>query len=202
MLVGLKNQTNGLDMKQIYAKNRKEWRQWLAANYDQAAGVWLVYYKKGSGKPSINYDASVEEALCFGWIDSIIKKLDDERYMRKFTPRRDGSQWSATNKKRVEKMQLQGLMTTAGTEKVKAAKRNGTWDNIEEKPRLTYEMLPEFAELLRRNRKARDTFDNLSETHKKQYLGWIEVAKRTETRERRMAESIRLLEQGKKLGLK
>ena len=115
VLVGLKNQTNGLDMNQIYAKNRKEWQQWLSVNHDKEAGVWLVYYKKGRGKPSIDYEASVEEALCFGWIDGIIKKLDDERYMRKFRQRRDGSNWSGTNEKRVEKLLAQGLMTTAGS---------------------------------------------------------------------------------------
>jgi len=174
----------------------------LSGNHDKETEVWLVYYRKGTEKPSIEYGASVEEALCFGWIDSVIKKLDEEKYVRKFTPRRDGSKWSAANKKRAEKMIEKGLMTAYGMQKVKAAKRNGNWGREEQKPELTFDMLPEFEELLSKNKKARDTFDNLSATHQKQYIGWIEVAKRPETRERRIAESIRLLEQGKKLGLK
>lgn len=189
-------------MKIAYVKDRTEWRKWLSANHNKETEVWLVYYKKGTGKSSIEYGASVEEALCFGWIDSIIKKLDERKYVRKFTPRREGSKWSASNKKRVEKMLEKGLMTVYGMQKVEAAKKNGNWGKAEQKPELTFDMLPEFAELLGKNKKAKDTFDNLSATHQKQYIGWIEVAKRPETRERRIAESIRLLEQGKKLGLK
>jgi len=189
-------------MNKIYAKNRKQWRAWLSANHDHETEVWLVYYKIGTGKSSIEYGASVEEALCFGWIDSIIKKLDQVKYVRKFTPRRDGSKWSASNKKRVEEMLKKGLMTNFGMQKIEAAKRSGNWDQPEQKPALTFEITPEFAELLGKNKKAKDTFDNLSATNQKQYIGWIEVAKRPETRQRRIAESIRLLAQGKKLGLK
>jgi len=189
-------------MKKIYVKSRTDWRKWLTANHNKESEVWLVYYKIGAGKLSIEYGASVEEALCFGWIDSIIKKLDEKKYVRKFTPRRERSKWSASNKKRVEKMVEKGLMTAYGMQKIEAAKRNGIWDKAEQKPALTFEMTAAFSELLSKNKKAKDTFENLSATHQKQYIGWIEVAKRPETRERRMAESIRLLEKGEKLGLK
>ena len=91
-------------MNQVYFKDRKEWREWLSKNHNIEAGIWLVYYKKETGRTSIEYDDSVEEALCFGWIDSIIKKIDEEKYVRKFTPRKPNSRWSESNKRRVEKM--------------------------------------------------------------------------------------------------
>ena len=189
-------------MKKLYVRDRAEWREWLSENHAAEAEIWLVYHKKGSGQPSLDYGTSVEEALCFGWVDSIIKKLDEETYTRKFTPRQEGSKWSPSNKKRVEKMIKEGLMTEHGMRKIEAAKRNGSWDAPDERPQLTFEMLPEFARALSENEKARETFEGLSATDRKQYLGWIEMAKRPETRQRRIAESIRLLEEGKKLGLR
>lgn len=189
-------------MKTITVTNRADWREWLSENHDKENEVWLVYYKKGTGKSSIEYGASVEEALCFGWVDSLIKRLDEERYVRKFTPRRAGSKWSASNKKRVEKMLKTGLMTEHGMQKVEAALQDGSWDEPDQRLELTFAVLPEFEQALNQNVKARQNFESLSAAHQKQYLGWIEVAKRPETRERRIAESIRLLEEGKKLGLK
>jgi len=189
-------------MKTIEVKNRAEWRAWLAANHAKEVQVWLVYYKKKTGKPTIEYSASVEEALCYGWVDSIIKKLDDLKYARKFTPRRENSKWSPSNKKRVEELIRDGVMTEHGLQKVEAAKRNSNWDNLIQKPELTFNMPAEFVEALRKNKRAKETFDKLAPTYQKQYLGWIEVAKLPETREKRIKESIRLLAEGKKLGLK
>ena len=189
-------------MKTVEAKNRAEWRTWLAAHHDKEAEIWLVHYKKETGKASVDYEASVGEALCYGWIDSIIKKLDEMKYARKFTPRKDDSKWSPSNKKRVEKLLKEGLMTEHGLQKVEAAKCSGKWDAPDQRPRLTFEMPAEFAEALRKNKKAQETFEKLAPTYQKQYLGWIEVAKRPETRQKRIKESIRLLAEGKKLGLK
>jgi uncharacterized protein YdeI (YjbR/CyaY-like superfamily) len=189
-------------MKFVEAKSRAEWRAWLATHHDKEVEVWLVYYKKQTGKESVAYEASVEEALCYGWIDSIIKKIDDTKYARKFTPRKEDSKWSPSNKKRVEKLLKTGLMTEYGLQKVEAAKESGQWDAPDQRPRLTFEMPAEFAEALRKNKEAQETFEKLAPTHQKQYLGWIEVAKRPETRQKRIAESIRLLAEGKKLGLK
>ena len=190
------------DMKTVGAKNRAEWRAWLAAHHNNETEVWLVYYRKKTGKSSVKYGASVEEALCFGWVDSIIKKLDDTKYARKFTPRKDSSKWSTSNKKRVEKLMRDGLMTEYGLIKVDAAKRCGSWDNPVQKPELTYDMPAEFADALRENKRAQETYAHLAQTYQKQYLGWIETAKRPETREKRIRESILLLAEGKKLGLK
>jgi uncharacterized protein YdeI (YjbR/CyaY-like superfamily) len=189
-------------MKIVEVKSRAEWRAWLVANHDKEAEVWLVYYKRGTGIAAIDYEASVEEALCYGWVDSIIKKLDDAKYARKFTPRKDDSKWSPSNKKRVEKLIQEGRMTEYGLQKVEAAKRSGRWDDPVQKPELSYKMPPEFAQVLEKNKDAKETFENLAPIYQKQYLGWIEVAKRPETREKRIKESIRLLAEGKKLGLK
>ena len=189
-------------MKTVEAKTRAEWRAWLAANHDKEAEVWLVYYKKKSGKATIAYEASVEEALCYGWVDSIIKKIDETKYARKFTLRKDDSRWSPSNIKRAKKLLKEGLMTDHGLQKVEAAKQSGNWDDPVQKPELSYEMHPEFARALEHNMKARETFEKLATTYQKQYLGWIEIAKRPETRQKRIEESIRLLSEGKKLGLK
>ena len=189
-------------MKTVEVKNRADWRAWLAANHDKETEIWLVYHKKGTGKEAIDYESSVEEALCYGWVDSIIKKIDETKYVRKFTPRKDDSKWSPSNKRRVKKLVKERLMTEFGLQKIEAAKRSGQWDAPDQRPELSFEMHPEFAEALKKNKQAKETFDKLALTHQKQYLGWIEVAKRPETREKRIKESIRLLAAGKKLGLR
>lgn len=189
-------------MNTLKAKDRSEWRAWLSANHNKEAALWLVYYKKTSGMASIGYDESVEEALCFGWVDSIIKKIDEQKYARKFTPRKASSKWSQSNINRVEKMIATGLMTGHGLELVDAAKRSGSWDNPVSAPKLSFDLPREFAQALDQNTKAKETFDNLAKTYKKQYIGWISTAKRTETREKRIRESIELLKRGQKLGLR
>jgi uncharacterized protein YdeI (YjbR/CyaY-like superfamily) len=144
----------------------------------------------------------LDEALCFGWIDSLIKKIDEQKYARKFTPRKDDSKWSLVNKKRVEQLMRAGLMTEHGLKKVEAAKRSGSWDAPVQKPKMDFEMPAEFAKALKNNPQAEEAFNNLAPTYQKQYLGWICTAKRPETREKRIAESIQLLTEGKKLGLR
>lgn len=189
-------------MKTLEIQAREAWRAWLAENHDQVSEIWLVYYKKATGIPSIGYNASVEEALCYGWVDSLIKSIDDQRYARKFTPRKDDSKWSPSNIRRVEKLIAAGRMTEHGLEKVEAAKKSGSWDSPIQKPQLDYDIPEAFARALEENPKARRTFEELSPTYQKQYLGWIITAKRPETREKRIRESVHLLEQGKKLGLR
>jgi len=188
-------------MKQLYVTNRNQWREWLSKNHATEAGIWLVFYKKETSIPTIAYEAAVEESLCFGWIDSIIKKIDSEKYARKFTPRTDKSNWSQLNKKRASKMIKQGRMTEVGLAKITAAKKSGLWDK-DPRPRISLDIPPEFANALARNKKAKECFDKLAPSYRKHYIGWINVAKRPETREQRIQESIALLENGKKLGLK
>jgi len=188
-------------MKQLYVKTRTEWRQWLTGHHGAAAGIWLVCYKKETGKPTLAYDDAVEEALCFGWIDSVIKKLDEERYARKFTPRRAGSLWSALNKRRVAKLTRKGLMTPAGKAVVAEAKKSGLWDKPDGRASAPA-MSPELTAALAENLKAKQFFEQLAPSYRKQFVMWTAAAKRQETRDRRVAEALSLLEQGKKLGPK
>ena len=169
-------------MKQLYIPDRSRWRHWLVKNHDrEQRGIWLIFYKKNTNRPTLEYEQAVEEAICFGWIDSIIKKIDERKYTRKFTPRKDGSMWSELNKKR--------------------AKKTGVWDK-DPRPKISLDIPDEFAAALAKNKKAKDNFNKLALTYRRHYIGWIAIAKRAETKKRRIAESITLLEQGKKLGLK
>ncbi len=188
-------------MEQVYVKTRGAWRAWLARNYDKSQGIWLVFYKKHTGKASLEYDDAVEEALCFGWIDSVIKKIDDEQYVRKLTPRKPNSRWSVLNKKRVAKLLDQGLMTEVGLTKVREAKASGVWDKSD-RSSISWEIPEELERALTKNKKARCFFDQLAPSYRKQFIGWITMAKRQETKARRVRESMALLEQGKRLGIK
>lgn len=189
-------------MHTLEVADRVAWRTWLAENYDRVSEIWLVYYKRSSGIDSIKYEASVEEALCFGWVDSIIKRIDEQKYARKFTPRKPESNWSPSNIRRVEKMIAAGQMTAHGLALVEAAKQSGSWHNPAVRPALDLTMPDAFARALEENLQAKETFDSLTKTYQKQYLTWIVTAKRPETKSRRIEESVRLLAEGKKLGLR
>ena len=188
-------------MNQLYIKAKSEWRKWLQKNHNKVNEVWLIFYKKETGKLSIDYEAAVEEALCFGWIDSLVKKIDEERYARKFTPRKDNSVWSESNKKRVKKVIKEGRMSEYGIEKIKAAKKSGKWYE-DQRPEVSFTMSPLFSEALNKNKKAKENFEKLSPSNRKYYIGWITNAKREDTIKRRIEDSIKILQQGKKLGLK
>ena len=139
--------------------------------------------------------------MCFGWIDSIIKKIDEQRYVRKFTPRKNNSNWSESNKKRVADLIRNSRMTEIGQAKIDIAKRNGKW-NQKASQDISYEIPPEFQAALDRNIKAKENFRQMSKSQQKQFIGWIMVARSNITREKRIMESIKLLEMNKKLGLK
>ncbi len=181
------------EIETVYAANRQEWRAWLQANHATSAGIWLIYYKKESGKPRVSYDEAVEEALCFGWVDSRPNAIDDERYMQLFSPRKAKSPWSKLNKQRVEMLIQQGLMTPAGLAKIEAAQQDGSWtayDAIEE-----LAMPEDLALALAANETARQHFEAFPPSSKKNILWWIESAKRPETRAKRVEETVRLAEQ-------
>jgi uncharacterized protein YdeI (YjbR/CyaY-like superfamily) len=189
-------------MKQVYVRNRKEWRDWLLKNHNkEEKGIWLVFYKKDTEKPTLEYNDSVEEALCFGWIDSIVKKIDEEKYVRKFTPRNAKSLWSSSNKKRVKEMIKGGKMTRFGLAKVNAAEKSGLWDKVD-RPSINFDIPPELEKALKKNKKARDFFEKLAPSYQKQFIGWIKVAKQKETKEKRLKETIEKLTRGEKLGMK
>jgi uncharacterized protein YdeI (YjbR/CyaY-like superfamily) len=193
----------------IYIKNRHVWRKWLQEFHLQADSIWLIYYKKHTGKPRIPYDDAVEEAICFGWIDTTIKRIDDERFMQKFTPRKKKSNWSEHNIRRAEKMIHEDKMTKSGMAKYRQwlneqlqEAESGSHLTKSERKRLMIEISPVFKKMLGTNYLANENFHKLAPSHKKQYLEWINSAKREETRLKRMKEAVYLLESGKKLGMK
>ena len=187
--------------EQLYVTSRYEWRDWLLEHHATRKVVWLLFYKKHTGKPNISYDDAVEEALCYGWIDSIIKRIDDEKFARKFTPRKTKSRWSKLNKKRAKKMIKAGKMTEVGMKVIKEAKKSGEWSK--QAPIKKELVIPSYIEeALTKNKKALDFFNSLASSYKRNIVGWIASAKREDTRKRHLAEAIKLLEQKKKLGMK
>jgi uncharacterized protein YdeI (YjbR/CyaY-like superfamily) len=173
------------DYEELHFRDRSAFRTWLAAHHPSSPGIWLVYHKDSSATKSITYDEAVEEALCFGWIDSRVKAIDDERYRQKFTPRRPGSTWSRTNKERVARLIASRRMTQAGLEVIEAAERDGSWTMLD-----TVEALEEpddLAAALDAVPEARRFFDQLVPSRKKPTLWWVVSAKRPATRERRIA---------------
>lgn len=189
-------------MEELYIKTRSGWRKWLSKNHKKSEGVWLVFYKKETGIPSLVYEDAVEEALCFGWIDSLVKKIDEKKYVRKLTPRNIKSFWSELNKKRVAKVIKEGRMTKAGLMKIEVAKQNGSWNKQLKGVEISYNAPEDFITALARNKKAKENFNKIPPSHKKRYYMWINIAKKKETRERRIKDSIVLLSNNKKLGLK
>jgi uncharacterized protein YdeI (YjbR/CyaY-like superfamily) len=174
----------------IHPLSRAEWRAWLAENYTRTAGVWLVSYKKATGKPRFDYEEAVEEALCFGWIDSKGNKLDEERSLLWFAPRKGGTGWSKPNKERVEKLIAAGQMTPAGLAKVEAAKADGTWTALDSIEAL--EIPPDLATALGSYPTATAYFDAFPRSVKRGILEWISTAKTAPTRAKRVEETARL----------
>ncbi len=178
----------GADDERYQPADRAAWRAWLEANHATARGIWVVTYRRRSGKPVVAYDDLVEEALCFGWIDSRGGTLDDERSMLRFTPRRKGSAWAKTNKARVERLAAEGLMREAGLRAIEAAKADGSWDALNDSDAL---IVPDdLAAALAADVAAARGYDALSPSTKKQILFWVTSAKRPETRGRRIAEVV------------
>lgn len=178
------------NVPQLLIESRAEWRQWLALNHAQSDGVWLVTFKKHCGPKHVSYNDIVEEALCFGWIDSVAGKLDEDRTMLRFTPRKPGSGWSKPNKERVEHLIAAGLMTSAGLEKIEAAKQDGSWDSLDAIERL--EIPPDLEAALAAYDAARQHFDAFPRSARRLILGWVASAKKPETRAKRIAETARL----------
>lgn len=181
-------------------RNQKAWRRWLRANYDKASEVWLAFYKKGTGKKSVTYEEALDEALCYGWIDSILRALDPERYMQRWTPRKPGSSWSAANKKRVAKLSAEGRMCEPGLAKVREAKRDGSWrtlDAIDRDLKTPVELLNALAA----QPGAWQKFGGLSASQRKLWGWWIQSAKRLETKNRRIEAAVEWIQAGRKVGI-
>lgn len=177
-------------------KSRQEWREWLKENHDIKQSVWLIYYKKESKQPSIIYSDAVDEALCFGWIDSKAMPMDSNRYRQFFCRRKPKSVWSKINKEKVERLTLEGLMTKAGFESIEVAKQNGSWTTLDEAEAL---IIPDDLEAAFRDLpEAREFYLSLSRSDKRNILQWLVLAKRPETRQNRIGEIVSLAAQGQK----
>ena len=173
------------EAERVAPAGRAEWRAWLAENHAASTGVWLVYPKKSSGLPGPSYEEAVEEALCFGWIDSRVRPLDERRRLQWFSPRRPGSIWSAPNKARVARLLAAGRMAPAGLAKIEAAKADGSWAILDKVDAL--EMPEDLAAALAASPAAEAEFAALTPSLQKQCLYWVLSAKREQTRAGRVA---------------
>ncbi len=185
----------------LYVTNRDEWRAWLKKNHKTKKEVWLTYYKRHTGKKRISYDEAVEEALCFGWIDSIVRRVDDERYAQKYTPRRAGSVWSKLNMRRAKKMIKQGRMTEAGLALFKEVEAKPKEHSRAEMVRKTSSVPGDLRKALAKNRTAQKNFYRFAPSYKKMYIGWILDAKKKQTQERRIRRVVEWAAQNKKPGM-
>jgi uncharacterized protein YdeI (YjbR/CyaY-like superfamily) len=178
----------------------EEWHQWLAAHSSSEKEAWLIFYKGKDHSPCITYDVALDEALCFGWIDSIIQKIDEESYARKFTPRSNTAKWSTVNKRRVARLIREGRMTPAGLARIDDLTEFRE-DLTDDRPRLPE--LPEQVEQgLRRSALAWENFNRLPPSSRRNYVLWLSAAKRPETLEKRLIEAIEKLEKNEPLGMK
>ena len=186
-------------MKTLLVRTISQWRAWLAKHHSSEADIWLVFHKQHTGVASIDYKDALDEALCFGWVDSLIKRLDDSRFARKFTPRRADSRWSDVNRKRYAELKALGRLKPPGIQRPPT-----TRGSAPRPPRLELpaKMPAYMTSALRKHPTARRNFEAMPPSHRRRYFAWIESAKREETKLRRLEEAIRLLVSGKELGLK
>jgi uncharacterized protein YdeI (YjbR/CyaY-like superfamily) len=176
-------------------RTRKQWRQWLAKHHASSPGVWLVRHKQHTGVRAMAYEELACEALCFGWVDSLVKRLDDDRFVIKVTPRQPSSKWSDINRRRWKRLEAAGLLAPAGLGAAPTANAYAKHPPMPELPAYV-------AREIRANARAWRFFQSLARTYRRDFVVWIHTAKRPETRERRLRESLALLAAGRKLGLK
>jgi len=184
------------DFKSIYLENRNAWRNWLKENHVSEKNVWLKIYKKQSQTPSVYYDEAVDEALCFGWVDSSIKKGNDEFYYQFFAKRNPKSNWSRVNKAKIEKLMSEALMAEAGLKMVEIAKETGTWTALDDVENLISP--PDLQEKLDQNSIAKAYFEAFPRSVKRGILEWLLNAKQAETRQKRIEEIVSLAEKNER----
>ena len=179
------------DYPRVSAQTAAEWRRWLRDHHDKEPGAWLVSYRRITGKPAVEYDDAVREALCYGWIDSVVKPLDDERTISLYTPRKAGSGWSRSNKVRLKELVAQGRMSAAGLAKVATAKKDGSWTLLDSVEALA--LPPDLKKAL--GAAGLKRFAALSKSKKREHLYALVTAKRPQTRAKRVADVVRSLKQ-------
>jgi uncharacterized protein YdeI (YjbR/CyaY-like superfamily) len=185
------------DFKKVQPKSREAWRAWLDQHHASSQGTWLVFAKKHTGLPTLSYDDAVQEALCFGWIDSLMKSIDDRFHMQMFTPRKPKSAWSATNKARLAKLMKAGAVTPAGLAAVAEAKKSGSWSTYAEVDKLI--IPPELKRAFDANPDAKKNWPTYTPSAQRSFLHMVNNAKRPETRERNVARVIDLV--GRKVSM-
>jgi uncharacterized protein YdeI (YjbR/CyaY-like superfamily) len=183
---------NGKDV--IMPASRAEWRSWLDAHPDRTEGIWVVFRKPTSSLEGPMYQDMVEEALCFGWIDSLTRRVDDDRTIQWYSPRRKGGVWARSNKDRIERLVAQGLMTERGQTVIDAAQADGSWSQYDDAEAMVIH--PDLAVALASEPAARDAYETQSDSQKKQDLWWIYSAKRPETRANRIIQLMSRLTEG------
>jgi uncharacterized protein YdeI (YjbR/CyaY-like superfamily) len=183
---------------QVHPETRAQWRSWLAEHHATSDGVWLVQWRRQSGRSGPTYEEVVQEALCFGWIDSKAAKLDDDRTMMWVSPRKRGSGWARSNKLRIERLLADGLMAEAGLARIEEAKQDGSWTKLDAVEDLVVpdDLAAAFAD----NPGAREHWDGFPRSVRRAALEWIVQAKRPETRARRITETARLAARGERPG--
>jgi len=186
--------------KTFHAKDRERWRSWLGKNHKKATEIWLIFFKKHTGKPGIDYADAVEEALCFGWIDGIVKRVDEEKYAQRFSPRKKNSMWSELNRQRVKKMIAQGRMTDVGLAKYQ--EDSGSEKGWRDRLAGAFEMPADIQAALSSNSSARRNFERFPAGYRRLCIGWIISAKKQETRRKRIREVVALTAENKRIGLK
>jgi uncharacterized protein YdeI (YjbR/CyaY-like superfamily) len=186
-----------VEQPELLFESQMEWEKWLEKNHDESEGVWLKFAKKNSSQKSVNYAEALDVALCYGWIDSQTKSLNEKFYLQKFTPRRSRSVWSKINVAKIESLIAEGKMRPAGLAQVESAKADGRWDAAYHSP--TNAVVPEdFAKALAKNKKAAQFYEELSKSNKYAILWRLQQAKRPETRARNIVKFIGMLERGEK----
>lgn len=187
---------NDQEIETFYPESQEDWRQWLMENHQSRQSVWLIYYKKKSDKPSISWSDAVDEALCFGWIDSTKKTIDHECFIQFFSKRKPKSGWSKINKEKIEKLIKEKRMISSGLECIEKAKQNGSWTMYDELEEL---IIPEDLEkALEIQAGAMEFFLGLSKSVRKMMLHWVTFAKQAETRQRRINELVESVAKGEK----
>jgi uncharacterized protein YdeI (YjbR/CyaY-like superfamily) len=172
------------DKPQVHLETRAAWREWLAANHDRPGGVWLVSWKRRTGRPAIPYEEAVEEALCFGWIDGQLGKGDDERSFQWFAPRRPKSTWARSNKERVARLEAAGLMAPAGLAAIERAKANGSWNALDDIDNLV--VPPDLAAALAERPGAAESWEAAAPSGRRMALAWVTQVRNPEIRARRV----------------
>lgn len=177
----------------LYFRNAQEWREWLHENHHSAKVAHLIFYKVSSDKESMRWEDAVQVAICYGWIDSTVKRIDDERRRQMFTPRKDKSVWSKLNKTYIEKLIADNLMHESGLKKIETAKKNGSWESLDAVEMLE---IPDDLNLaFSKNKIALDNYNSFSPSYRKGYLYWLNQAKREEIRKARIEQILKLCEQ-------